>query len=161
MAGFFQKRLLGLEIKREKKDIRVFIDRLKVMDSYNKGLVVAWATDYKNQLEQEGHKVSDPYALNHTNPLFVVDLGNRVKGLQKNDKPEEAAALMVWLHTIRTTCAGSRLELLGFGREMWKELERGFPYVEEQKLALEELTGKTVNIEGYQNFPKGLTPEPL
>ena len=44
---------------------------------------------------------------------------------------------------------------------MWKELERGFPYVEEQKPALEELTGKTVNIEGYQNFPKGLNPEPL
>jgi hypothetical protein len=46
-------------------------------------------------------------------------------------------------------------------QQMWKELERGFPYVGKKKSVLEELLGEPVNMEGYQEYPKGLTPEPL
>lgn len=156
MTGLFHK----LAVKRGKKELQEFIDKLKVIDSDSIGMVVAWATHYKNQLEQDGHKVSDPIVYCSINPFFSLELSTYIKELQNTGRLQDAAALMVWLHTIRGAGMGC-LELRVLGREMWKELERGFPYVEERKFALEELLGEPVNIEGYQEFPKGFAPEPL
>lgn len=156
MAGLFLK----LAVKRGKKELQEFIGKLNVLDSDDIGMVVAMATHYKNQLEQDGHNVSDPIVYCSINHFFALDLSRYIKGLQKIGRFQDAAALMVWLHTIRGSGAGC-LELRGLGREMWKELSRGFSYVEEKKDALEELTGEPVNIESYQEFPKGFTPRPL
>lgn len=65
---------------------------------------------------------------------------------------------MVWLHTFRSA---ARLELRSLGREMWKELERGFPYIEESAMLFWELTGRKLDIDGATSFPIGLTPDPI
>lgn len=129
MSAFFYKVFRGWSIKRMKREIQEFIDKLKVLDSDDIGMVVAYASHYKNQLEQDGHEVTDPIVYYTINPDFNIELGSYIEELQKTGKLQDAAALMVWAHTMR---AGSCLELRGLGRQMWKELERGFPYVEKK-----------------------------
>ena len=77
---------------------------------------------------------------------------------KKKNNPIAASALMVWAHTAR---AGIRLELRSLGRELWRELSRGFPHVDEAAASFKALSGRSLNIEGAKQFPKGLTPEPL
>ncbi len=62
----------------------------------------------------------------------------------------------MWVHTFR---AAARLELRGLGREMWKELERGFSYIDESVSEFAVLTGDILNTEDANSFPIGLAPE--
>ena len=59
---------------------------------------------------------------------------------------------MVWLHTMR---AAARLELRPLGRDMWRELARGFPYVEESVEEWSMLTDDTLDMSRATEFPKG------
>lgn len=139
-------------------EIDNFIKSLRAMDADEVGMVVALATDQRNALESAGHKVSDPVIYNDQEPMFTFHMTRRVQRLQKENRLQEAAALMVWVHTMR---AGSWAELRGLGREMWGQLARGFPYIEDQADALEALTGARPDVSDAYKFPIGLEPEPL
>ena len=41
---------------------------------------------------------------------------------------------------------------------MWGLLKRGFPHVSESDRLIETLTGKTLELAGYDQVPMGLTP---
>ena len=64
---------------------------------------------------------------------------------------------MVWVHTLR---ALDRPELRSLGRSMWRELARGFPYVEEVAGDAYGIFGMHFETRGFGKFPTGLTPEP-
>jgi hypothetical protein len=142
----------------QRKEIKEFICNLKVMDSQELGFVVAVATDIRHRLESEGHVLMDPISYVALEPQFPHFLSSTIVRLQKQGQPVDAAGMMIWAHTFR---AANRLELRGLGREMWGELERGFPYIEESASGFMRLTGKWLDISGANSFPIGLSPKPL
>ena len=157
MAGWLSRMFDRWAGNRQAQEMSDFVKSLRAMDADEIGMVVALATDQRNALESAGYRVSDPIIYNNQEPLFTFHMTRRVQRLQKENRLQEAAALMVWVHTMR---AGSRAELRGLGREMWEQLARGFPYVEDQTNALEMLTGARPDVSEACKFPIGLAPEP-
>ena len=139
-------------------ELDAFVGMLRSMDSAELGHVVAIATHWRHGLEDMGHNLMDPIIYAEQNPGFAAFLSASVANAQKADRRQDAAALLVWLHTTR---AGRRLELRGLGREMWGELARGFPFVEDGAAGMHDLAGVTLRILDARQFPEGFTPRPL
>ncbi|EBX2183591.1 hypothetical protein E1A40_08750 [Salmonella enterica subsp. enterica serovar Aba] len=144
--------------KKQAQEICDFISRLKAMDSEEIGLVVATATNARHVLEQEGHDLMNPTVYLALRPEFTFSLSQTAIKFQKDGNYILAAALMVWIHTFRS---GDRLELRQYGRDMWRELERGFPFVEDAALGYLQVTGIHLDYSDAEAFPSGLTPTPL
>ena len=69
-----------------------------------------------------------------------------------------SVGLAVWVHTLR---AITEIDLRGLGREMWKELERGFSHAKQGKDDMFVMTGVEIDLSNLGKFPTGLTPQPL
>jgi hypothetical protein len=154
--GIFSNMFNRWAEKRQRKEIQSFIHNLRAMDGPELGSVVAVATDIRHKLEVDSHVLMDPINYFAVNPGFLYLLSSTTIKLQKQNKLTEAAGMMVWVHTFR---AAARLELRGLGREMWKELERGFLYIDESVSGFAVLTGNILNTEDANSFPIGLAPE--
>lgn len=156
--GWFSRIFNTWAADTQRKEMADFIDLLRAMDGTELGLVVAVATHFRHELEADGHKPMDPILYTRQNPWFCHLLSSTAITCQKKGRLQDAASLMIWLHTAR---ASLRLELRSLGRELWKQLERGFPYVEEAALSYRIFSGTELNIEDATEFPIGFTPEPL
>lgn len=143
---------------KQREEMTHFVSLLKGMDGSEIGAVLAVATHVRHQLEAQGHHPMDPVAYTAINPEFPLLLSRTAIAIQKQqNRGQDAAAFMVWLHTAR---AAVRLELRGIGRELWRELSRGFPHVEEGARSFEHLLGVRPNIQNANEFPLGFTPDP-
>ncbi len=143
---------------KQNQEINDFVNRLKAMDGAEIGLIVATATHVRHLLELEGHIMMDPIVYSSLNPAFTFSLSKTVISLQKENNLAMSAAVIVWVHTFR---AASRSEIRQQGRDMWRELERGFPYVFDAVMGFHELTGNYLDYTDAESFPIGLTPDPL
>ena len=143
--------------KRQAKEIGGYLDILRGMDGGEIGMVVATATHMRHNLATlKGYDLLDPILLMGTTPQAVLELSKLTTEFQKTGERSDAAAMMVWVHTLR---AVARTELRTKGREMWGHLKRGFPHVPESAEFIETVTGKTLRLDGFDQFPAGLTPE--
>ena len=116
-----------------KEDLTKFNAMLKgVSDSAMGGLLVgASAVRYQLIKADKVSKsifikgpVEDTLSFNKTSML----LSRVIKEYQRRGDTSYASFCMVMMHTFRSLSA---LELVPLGKEMWKELERGFPYIQE------------------------------
>ncbi|MGR6617549.1 hypothetical protein ACU6QK_15110 [Pseudomonas rhodesiae] len=156
--GLFTKWKLSRYLRIQESEISSFTAQLSQMDSAEIGVVVALTTDTRNRLEDAGFLLSDPIVAYTINPETPSSLSGMVKTLQAEGRLQEAAAVMVWLHTSRV---GARLELRPLARQMWGQLERGFPHAEDASMSLMRVFFRPIRIDGYDQFPKGLSPDPL
>ncbi|WP_434703123.1 hypothetical protein J3P85_19560 [Pseudomonas sp. Z1-12] len=135
-----------------------FTAQLRQMDADEIGMVVALATDARNRLEEAGFILSDPIGAHTLKPETPAALHGMILNLQAEGRLQEAAAIMVWLHTARV---GARLELRPLAREIWRQLERGFPHAQEASRSLMRTLFRSIRLDGFDQFPKGLSPDPL
>lgn len=143
---------------KQHEELTSFIANLRAMDGAEIGYVLAVATHIRRGMEGDGHNVMDPIVYTSQNPTFVLFLSRMIIEAQKQGRNPEAAALMIWLHTMR---AGIRIELRSLGRELWSQLERGFPFVEQAAAAGLPIAATRPNVTGASQFPVGFTPTPL
>lgn len=141
----------------QEKELNNYTVGLRGMDGSEIGLIVAVATHQRHLLVAEGFNVMDPINFVSVNPMATYRLSQTIQSLQKERKYQAAAGLMVWVHTLR---AATRPELRLLGREMWRELQRGFPYVEESALDAQIVMGLNLNVHDALSFPIGLAPNP-
>jgi|APLak6261699311_1056244.scaffolds.fasta_scaffold00349_7 hypothetical protein len=144
-------------LRSQLKEINEFIENLKSMDSDEIGLLVAVSAHIKNSYAQDGHYINDPIIYTAQNPLAAVEFGKLIRFMQKQKRPEYAAGVMVWLHTMR---AGINLNLRSRARVMWGELERGFKSAPLHVWTINAPDGSRLNIKNYDTFPIGFDPEP-
>lgn len=156
--GLFTKWKLSRYLRIQESEISSFTAQLSQMDSAEIGVVVALTADTRNRLEDAGFLLSDPIVAYTINPETPSALSGMIKTLQAEGRLQEAAAVMVWLHTSRV---GARLELRPLARQMWGQLERGFPHAEDASMSLMRVFFRPIRIDGYDQFPKGLSPDPL
>lgn len=143
---------------RQRKELKEFVEALRAMDAQELGLPIALATNFRNAMRQQGVDLSDPAMLVNLNPGIVFEISRKVSPLQKAGRTIEAVPLIIWVHSLRGV---TRLELRGLAREMWRQLQRGFKYVDEAASDYAALTGEELDVSGATEFPKGLTPDPL
>lgn len=156
--GFLSGWLSRWTLNSQKKEIQTFIDGLSSMDGAEIGGLVVVVTHIRNNLEDLGFRLMDPIVDYPFDPTVTLRLVGIIKEYQKSKQLTEAAGVMVWLHTMRV---GGRHELRPQAREMWRQLGRGFPHVENAAFEILKLTLTPPKIEGYDRYPAGLTPDPL
>jgi len=136
-----------------RKEFENFLLQVRNMADADVGMLLAMAINQRNTLEELGYNVSDPIIYYHQNPNICLFLNGIIRDFQKKREPQDAAATMVWLFTMR---AAASLELRQLGKELWKELERGIPYIFESKETVEIITGEELIIEGFLEIPIGM-----
>lgn len=155
--GIFSRMFNSWALRTQQREMQSFVDQLAVMDGVEIGLLLAVATHMRNQLEDEGKMLMDPIATIPIDPSPILMLRGMITEYQKVRSMNDAAAAMVWLHTMRV---GARHELRGTARTMWRELSRGMPHVGSASADVYRITGQFPRTYGHDEFPKGLTPSP-
>ena len=156
--GWLASRFNRWASDKQQGELTSFIANLRAMDGAEIGYVLAIATHIRHGMQGDGHNVMDPIVYSAQNPTFALYLSRMIVGAQKQGRNVEAAALMIWLHTMR---AGIRIELRTLGRELWSQLERGFPFVEQAVAGGLPIAATRPNVTDASQFPAGFTPTPL
>lgn len=156
--GVFSRIFNAWALRTQQREMQRFVDQLAAMDGAEIGLLLAVATHMRNNLEDEGKMLMDPIVTIPVDPSPILILRGMITEYQKARSMSDAAAAMVWLHTMRV---GARHELRGTARAMWRELSRGMPHVSGASVDVYRITGQFPRTYGHDEFPKGLTPDPV
>lgn len=159
MFGWLKKKALDSLIETQKREMTAWIDNLSQMNSEEVALIVCVVTHIRHQIETiRPIKLLDPIVTYGADPQAIMWMHGLIKGMQQDGRPTDAAGVMVWLFTLR---AGGNLALRGLGRRLWRELARGMPKAKDAETNYWILTKQLLNIEGYDQIPIGLEPEPV
>jgi hypothetical protein len=154
--GWLERKFYNWGIGAQKREIDPWLDNLRSVNGDEVGTLLAVATHIRHGLELRlGVDLLDPILTHTAKPDLIFELHRIVKHCQSTGQQSDAAGVMVWLFTLR---CGAALELRQRGRELWKELQRGYPHVKEAADSLGALSGKTINIDGFDRVPIGLEP---
>lgn len=149
----------GWATKVQRKELSDFVDRMRPLDGHEIGMILAMTTHQRHALDDlKGWNLLYPALLADRvdNPAF--QLNQIIQHLQRDGKPHVAVGVMVWLHSIR---ALQSPDLRQLGRDMWGQLQRGMPYCEEAAEDFQFVPGGgPLNIDGFEEFPDGLSPQP-
>jgi len=141
--------------RRQKSEIQSVISILAEMSKDEMAELLVVTHHVKVGMQLEGNNVMSPFDLIIKRPDFPLLLVNLVKKYKQEGNTTASAAFMVWAHTMR---AAVRPELLPLARQMWRELSRGFDYVD---LAAAHLSIKLMtefDVAGATDYPSGFDP---
>jgi hypothetical protein len=164
MFGSWLKRRAQLNSVRDATaDLERFVLSLKGQSAAELGMLVAIAAVIRMDLRQEGRLPDEALGVGVPLPDDQQDaiqsyMSQLIREWQKMNQPTKAAGGMVWLHSLR---AYRYPEVRLLGRQMWGELQRGFPTVFEAFDFLEKATQKPLPLgclEASQFIPVGLEP---
>jgi len=150
----------------QRKEIKTFIECLRAQDGRDIAVSLIVATAYRNNvLNINDIDLLNPAVEFQKNSMIVLNFGRAIRQKQRLEEYEIAAALMVWLHTIRSV---THPTLRSLGRELWSQLSRGMihvPGIMDEGLIPAFLQQKyptlILDVKGYEQYPIGLTPYPL
>jgi hypothetical protein len=138
------------------RDLNKTITLIRGMDPAEIGLVLAVAADARNGKTTLNDALLDLYALEgQIGAMWSFVMSRRIQEFQRQNHYLDAAAWTIWLHTVR---AAEDRQLRYLAKQMWSELERGFPYVEDCAREYEAAGKGTLMIVRGTEFPKGLNP---
>lgn len=144
----------------QEKELSEFITGLKAVSHSELGVILALANDRRLTLEEKlGWNLLDPAACIIAFPNATMTLSGAIRELQKEGKPHIAAAVMVWLHTLRSMAPASTLRMRALGREMWSELRHGMDQLGPAVATGYSAFNRILRIEGATSFPLGLHPD--
>ncbi|MFL6689565.1 MAG: hypothetical protein ACJ8IR_05180 [Alphaproteobacteria bacterium] len=145
---------------RQAKELTEFVRSLSLMNEHDLGMLLAIATHIRHQLAStRGWNLLCPAQEVAGDVMIATRLTQVVEDLQRAKKPSDAAAAMVWLHSVRAMYhADGADKLRTITVTMWQELSRGFDWVEQVAAQMQSLIGRPLIIDGYREFPEGLLP---
>lgn len=162
MIGNWLKRKIQLSsVKAAQEDLERFMLSLRGASNGELGMLIAIATIIRLRLTQSGSLPRYALALptlSDGTEMIQLHLANIVREFQKMGQPSDAAGAMIWLHSMRALAFP---EVRYLGRQMWKELQRGFPYAPGALNDIEALTGKELPAEAWDActfIPEDLFP---
>ena len=164
MFGSWRKRRAQLNAVRDATaDLERFVLSLKGQSADELGMLVAIAAVIRMNMRQEGRLPDE--ALGVGVPLsddqqdaIQANMSRLTREWQKMNQPTDAAGGMVWLHSLR---ASRYPEVRLLGRQMWGELQRGFPTAFQAFDFIEKATQKPLPLgclQASQFIPVGLEP---
>lgn len=157
------RRIQRAAVRSGTEDLQRFVTALQGQSHEELAMLVATATVLRINFRSGGYlpdnAVGVGLPLNDEEfALVQFKFSRLVRSFQKEKMFADAAGASVWLHTLR---AFAYPELRLLGRKMWKELERGFPFVLIMLDDIEEMKGIRLPEEArysYEFIPPGLEP---
>jgi len=163
ILNWIKRRVQLAAVNGIRSDLERFVLSLRGQSPEELGMLVAIATVIRLNLRANGH-LSDG-VLGVGMPVSDADqaatqlrISRLVRQFQKMNQLSDAAGTMVWLHSLR---AFNYPEVRLLGRQMWAELERGFPHVFDAFHFIENTTGQSLPpgaLIASQFIPEGLEP---
>lgn len=166
MFGWIKKRVLNASTGSKRNDMERFISGLKGADSNELAMLLVLGNSTRLRLIEQD--LIPPGALDYSIPrvgdigikcdMCPIQINGYIKQAEKQETQSLAAACMIWLHSVR---ALNDPELRFLGQEMWDELSRGFPNIED---AFDDLDGAAPELLHPHTFdelhfiPPGLEP---
>lgn len=151
--------ILRLADESQQRQIDEYLRHLRDSPSEGIGMVLAMSAHMRNRyLVDRGVDFLRPKNVTATDPRLVVTLVDVAKDFQRKGTIGlcNAAALMIWCHTLRATL---NPRLTPKVLEMWRELARGFPYIEDGLVDIHQMTGEFVDLRDAGRFPSEFVPE--
>ncbi len=131
-----------------------WIKKLHSLDGEEIATILAMAMHYRNALfDAENLDLMYPFVVSQRDPMLAVKLNNELKRAQEEKIFNLASGIIVWLFTVR---AALEPALRSLGRDLWRQLARGFPHIENTAISFSELTNVTLDIREAGRFPDGL-----
>ncbi len=140
-----------------RRELEQWLAKLRLLDPHAIALIVIVATDLRHKIERKrGVDLLDPSATYARDPDIIFFLHDLIKSFHSHSTVENIAGAMVWLHTIR---CGASPELQPLGRELWAELQRGFPHphIDDAAESLQALSDQEILMEGATRIPNNLS----
>ena len=157
MFGYIKRVARNHFLSVMKEEIENYILSLQGMTDEELGWLIVHATHSRNKIyESEDVDLLDPIVAVSQDRRLIIKINKLVRRNQEEKLLSDAAALMVWLHTLR---AVSEPELRIFGKKMWGELKRGFPFVEKAFNEIQNLSSKNIDVSNWDSIPNGLGSE--
>jgi hypothetical protein len=85
-------------------------------------------------------------------PMLPVRIGNQIRDAQMSSLSVSANGMKVWLFTIRSVMHD---ELRPVGLAIWRELPRGFPYVQKISAEMLDKSGTRTDLTDFGQVPVG------
>ena len=145
------------------KEVQEFVDGLRAMSDQDMGVIVAVVTVIRVNMENEGFLQKNLFGdteLPDTNTLgrYQMDLNKLARDFNRMGQPTDAIAAMVISYSLRCL---NILELRDLGRELWRQLARGFPDAEHALIEGEKTKDKAFPKavwNEWKRIPVGLEP---
>lgn len=159
---YLRGELHGQAAKTAEKEILRYIKLLKKMNTDEIAMLVAVSTIVRLNMEDQRlfPSANFPDLFKKSIDLELQKTLNKLaKSLKKSKKKMDAAAVMVWLHSVR---ALNMPEVRDLGIEMWALLQSGFPRVPNALKELDKVVTKKIpdRVRGeYRFVPFGLEPK--
>lgn len=134
---WLQKKSQLSYINAAKIDLNRFLDLLKSFNDIEISKIVAAATIAKIELNKLGKLNNNVFSISCdmvTQSQTLLFFSQLLKDLEDNKRFFGAFGMTVWIHTLRSFLYP---ELRLFGCQMWKELVKGFPFVEQTLIKIE------------------------
>lgn len=146
------------------KEVGRFVEGLRRMGDRDLGVLVGIAAVVRVNMEKHGvlpEGLFDRPALPPGHELGVLQmrLNRVVRDFQKARQGADAAAVQLWSYSLRCLNVPGLEDL---GRQMWAELARGHPHVEEALDEGEERNGRPFDRrvwDEWRRVPPGLEPD--
>jgi hypothetical protein len=154
IMGWLAQKVMKWSIQKQENELKEFLQKVSAADSSELGLPVLMATVYRHIFRrQTGLDLLRPAEVLVADHLICWRLSREVERLQSKKEFISATPVIIWVHSLR---AMGELQLRPLGRELWRELKRGFPYVLDasHEPAFSSLTSD--DLEGYECVPDGL-----
>jgi len=166
MFGWIKKKTLKASTDAMKNDIERFILSLEGADEEEIATMLVIANIMRLNITKMGTLPSaaldfniprDDYIIRQCDmcPIALISL---IKQFQKINQPSDALGVMILLHSVR---ALNVPEIRALGRDMWKQLERGFPHVQDAIFEIRKVSDNNIpqEINSELRFiPRGLEP---
>jgi hypothetical protein len=148
---YFRNRM----IKIMEQEIKQYIQSIQGMDNGDIACVILHATMARNVTGRNlGVNFLDPIIELENNVSITLKIGDMIKASQRDKQYVVAASFMVWLHTFRSI---SQPEMRIYGKQLWKELNRGIMYINDNTHMLYTYTYlEAADIMDYHQIPLGL-----
>jgi hypothetical protein len=152
----FGKLINSWASKVQRKEAEAFLSILRTMDADELAHVLAITLEWAETLHDEKEwDMFYPAVVVFTDQMSVVQLSQLANKLRREGKPQLAAGVMVWVHSLR---AFANPEIRPFAREIWMHLQRGAFYVDQVSVNVTELLGRECRTHRAGEIPDGLTP---
>jgi hypothetical protein len=159
MFKWLQKKAHSSFVGVQEREMRAWINNLAALDSSEVAGILVMAMHFRNTLlGNGGPDLLFPFVAIKNDPMIAIKLNKQLQELQNENLFSVASGAIVWLFTIR---AAFEPELRDLGRQLWTQLERGFPSANDAVIGFHELTGVTLDVIDIGCFPDGFTPVPL
>ena len=155
MFDWLKRRAQLSGLRAATEDVERFHASLRGMSDPEIGMLLALATAIRLNLRNENVDIASLLSGDGLSPSeaeldALVRLPRLIKECQREGQMSDAAALMVWYHSLRIAALYPELRIKG--REVWVELCRGFDFAEDAVDDLEFMIGKKLPVNVSEEY---------